>query len=43
MTCYFSMYAEDALFGANFDAYSMKRTCASQVNPEYEAVAIKMP
>jgi hypothetical protein len=34
MTCYFSMYAEDALFGANFDAYSMKWTGASQVNPE---------
>ena len=24
MTCCFSMYAEDALFGANFDAYSVK-------------------
>ncbi len=40
MTCYFSMYAEDALFGANFDAYSVKWTGASQLNPEYEAVAI---
>ncbi len=43
MTCYFSMYAEGALFGANFDAYSMKWTGASQVNPEYEAVAMKRP
>ena len=41
MTCYFSMYAEDALFGANFDAYSVKWTAASQVNPEYEAVAME--
>jgi len=41
MTCYFSMYAEDALFGANFDAYSVKWTGASQVNPEYEAVAME--
>jgi len=32
MTCYFSMYAEDALFGAKFDAYSMKWTGASQVD-----------
>ena len=29
MACYFSMYAEDALFGANFDAYSVKWTGAS--------------
>ena len=43
MTCYFSMYAEDALFGANFDAYSRKWTGASQVNPEYEAVAMEKP
>ncbi len=35
------MYAEDALFGANFDAYSMKWTGASQVNPEYQAVAME--
>ena len=35
------MYAEDALFGANFDAYSVKWTGASQVNPEYEAVAME--
>ena len=41
MTCYFSMYAEDALFGANFDAYSMKWTGASQVNSESEAVAME--
>ncbi len=41
MKCYFSMYAEDALFGANFDAYSVKWTGASQVNPEYEAVAME--
>ena len=41
MTCYFSMYAEDALSGANFDAYSVKWTGASQVNPEYEAVAME--
>ncbi len=41
MTCYFSMYAEDALFGANFYAYSVKWTGASQVNPEYEAVAME--
>jgi len=41
MTCYFSMYAEGALFGANFDAYSMKWTGASQVNPEYEVVAME--
>jgi hypothetical protein len=34
MTCYFSMYAEGALFGANFDAYSMKWIGASQVKPE---------
>ena len=40
-TCYFSMCAEDALFGANFDAYSVKWTSASQVNPEYEAVAME--
>ena len=40
MTCYFSMFAEDALFGANLDAYSVKWTGASQVNPEYEAVAM---
>ncbi len=32
MTCYFSMYAEDALFNAKFDAYSMKWTGASQVD-----------
>ncbi len=41
MKCYFSMYAEDALFGANFDAYSIKWTGASQVNPEYEAVTME--
>ena len=41
MTCYFSMYAEDALFGSNFDAYSVKWVGASQVNPEYEAVAME--
>jgi len=35
------MYTEDALFGANFDAYSMKWTGASQANPEYEAVAME--
>jgi len=35
------MYAEDTLFGANFDAYSVKWTGASQVNPEYEAVAME--
>ncbi len=35
------MYAEDALFGANFDAYSIKWTGGSQVNPEYEAVAME--
>lgn len=40
MTCYFSMHAMDALFGANFDAYSVKWTGASQVNLEYEAVAM---
>ena len=40
-TCYFSMYAEVALFGANFDAYSKKWTGASQVNPEYKAVAME--
>ena len=43
MTCYFSMYAEDALFGANFDAYSVKWTGASQVKPEYEAAPWKRP
>ncbi len=31
----------DALFGANFDAYSVKWTGASQVNHEYEAVAME--
>ena len=41
MTCYFSMHAEDALFGANFDAYSVKWTGASQVNPNFEAVAME--
>ncbi len=41
MTCYFGMYIEDALFGANFGAYSMKWTGASQASPEYEAVAMK--
>jgi len=40
-TCYCSMDAEDALFGANFGAYSVKWTGASQVNPEYEAVAME--
>ncbi|DBB13160.1 TPA: hypothetical protein ACH3X3_004914 [Trebouxia sp. C0006] len=35
------MYAEDALFGANFDAYSVKWTGASQVNPAYKAVAME--
>ena len=35
------MYAKDALFEAEFDAYSLKRTGASQVNPEYEAVAME--
>ena len=30
-----------ALFGANFDAYSVKWTGASQVNPEYEAAAME--
>ena len=35
------MDVEDALFGANFDAYSVKWTGASQVNPEYEAVAME--
>jgi len=37
------MYAEDALFGANFDAYSVKWTGASQVKPEYEAAPWKRP
>ena len=41
MKCYFSMHAEDALFGANFDVYIMKWTGASQVNPEYQAVAME--
>ncbi len=41
MKCFFSMHAENALFGANFDAYSMKWTGTSQVKPEYEAVAMK--
>ena len=41
MTCYCSMYAEDALFGANFAANIVKWTGASQVNPEYEAVAME--
>jgi len=41
MTCYFSMYAEDALFGANLDAYSVKWTGASQVNPKYEVVTME--
>ena len=41
MTCYFGLYAEDALFGANFDAYNVKWTGASQVNHEYEAVAME--
>jgi len=41
MKCYFSMYAEDALFGANFETYSVKWTGASQVNPEYEAAAME--
>jgi hypothetical protein len=34
LECYFSMYVEDALFGVNFDAYSVKWTGASQLNPE---------
>ena len=41
MAGYFSMYAEDAMFGANFNMYSVKWTGASQVNPEYEAVVIE--
>ncbi len=41
ITCYFSMYTEDALFGANLDAYSVKWAGASQVNPEYEGVAME--
>ncbi len=36
------MYAEDALFRANFDAYSVKCTGASQVSPEHKAVAMEM-
>ena len=32
----------DALFGANFDAYSVKWTGASQVKPEYDVVAMEM-
>ena len=35
------MYAENALFGANFDAHSVKWRGASQVNPEYEAVTVE--
>ena len=35
------MYAGDALFGANFDAYSVKWLGASQVNPAYKAVAMR--
>ncbi len=35
------MYAEDALFEASFDVYSVMWTGASQVNPECEAVAMK--
>ncbi len=40
MTCPFRMYAEDALYGANFDAHSLKWTGASHVTPEYKAVAM---
>ena len=38
---YFSMYAEDRLFGSKLDAYSTRWLGASQANPEYEAVAME--
>ncbi len=41
MTRYISMNAEDALFGAKCDAYSVKWTGASQVDPGYKAVAME--
>ena len=41
MECYFSMHAQNALFGANFDAYSMKWTSSPQVQPEHEPAAVK--
>ena len=34
--CYFSLYPEDRLFGANIDAYSCKCQGASEVHPEHE-------
>ena len=41
MACCFSMHAEDKLFGDNFDAYSMKWTGISLVNPAYKVVAME--
>ncbi len=41
MQCYFSMHADNVLFQANFDAYSVKWIGASQVNLEYEVVAME--
>ena len=37
MQSYFSLYPEDQVFGASWDAYSCKWLGASQSNPEYEA------
>ena len=42
LEAYFSRFKEDAVFGANVDAFSVKWTGPSQCNPEYEADAMEM-
>ena len=42
LEAYYSRFEEDATFGANVDAFSVKWTGPSQCNPEYEADAMEM-